>query len=111
MSSFEIIGGRSLSGTITPQGSKNEALQVISACLLSSQKIEIKNVPEITDVLNLIKTQDQLDEEMQAMQQAQAQQSMMDQMGQMAGTPMMDPTKNPALAEQVQPQEELPPEE
>ena len=48
---------------------------------------------------------------MQAMQQAQAQQSMMDQMGQMAGTPMMDPTKNPALAEQVQPQEELPPEE
>ena len=63
------------------------------------------------DVLNLIKTQEQLDEEMQAMQQAQAQQSMMDQMGQMAGTPMMDPTKNPALAEQVQPQEELPPEE
>ena len=55
MSSFEIIGGKSLSGTITPQGSKNEALQVISACLLSSQKIEIKNVPEITDVLNLIK--------------------------------------------------------
>ncbi len=55
MSSFEIIGGRSLSGTITPQGSKNEALQVISACLLSSKKIEIKNVPEITDVLNLIK--------------------------------------------------------
>ena len=63
------------------------------------------------DVLNLIKTQEQLDEEMQAMQQAQAQQSMMDQMGQMAGTPMMDPTKNPALAEQVQPQEEVPPEE
>ena len=55
MSGFEIIGGKSLSGTITPQGAKNEALQVISACLLSSQKIEIKNVPEITDVLNLIK--------------------------------------------------------
>ena len=64
------------------------------------------------DVLNLIKTQEQLDEEMQAMQQAQAQQSMMDQMGQMAGTPLMDPSKNPALAEQVQPQEEeLPPQE
>ena len=55
MSGFEIIGGTSLSGTITPQGAKNEALQVISDCLLSSQKIEIKNVPEITDVLNLIK--------------------------------------------------------
>ena len=55
MSSFEIIGGKSLSGTITPQGSKNEALQVISACLLTNEKVEIKNVPEITDVLNLIK--------------------------------------------------------
>ncbi len=55
MSSFEIIGGKSLSGTITPQGSKNEALQIISACLLTTEKIELKNVPEITDVLNLIK--------------------------------------------------------
>ena len=55
MGSFEITGGKSLSGTITPQGSKNEALQVISACLLTSEKIEITNVPEITDVLNLIK--------------------------------------------------------
>ena len=54
MSSFEIIGGQKLSGNIIPQGSKNEALQVISACLLTTQKIEIKNVPEITDVLNLI---------------------------------------------------------
>ena len=69
------------------------------------------------DVLNLIKTQEQLDEEMQAMQQAQSQQSMMDQMGQMAGTPMMDPSKNPALANQIaqdqeaEMEEELPPEE
>ena len=55
MSSFEITGGKSLAGTITPQGSKNEALQVISACLLTNEKVEIKNVPEITDVLNLIK--------------------------------------------------------
>jgi len=55
MSNFEIIGGKSLSGTITPQGSKNEALQIISACLLTTEKIELKNVPEITDVLNLIK--------------------------------------------------------
>ncbi len=55
MSNFEIIGGKSLSGTISPQGSKNEALQIISACLLTTEKIELKNVPEITDVLNLIK--------------------------------------------------------
>jgi UDP-N-acetylglucosamine 1-carboxyvinyltransferase len=55
MSNFEIIGGKSLSGTIIPQGSKNEALQIIAACLLTSDKIELKNVPEITDVLNLIK--------------------------------------------------------
>ena len=55
MNSFEIIGGRRLSGRIVPQGSKNEALQVISACLLTKEKVDIKNVPEITDVLNLIK--------------------------------------------------------
>ena len=51
---------------------------------------------------------------MQAMQQAQAQQSMMDQAGQMAGTPMMDPSKNAVLAEQMAQQpmdEEAPPEE
>ena len=60
MSSFEIIGGKSLSGTIIPQGSKNEALQVISACLLTNEKVEIKNVPEISDVLNLIKLMETL---------------------------------------------------
>ena len=38
MSSFEIIGGKKLSGNIIPQGSKNEALQVISACLLTKKK-------------------------------------------------------------------------
>ncbi len=54
MGSFEIKGGYKLSGNIIPQGSKNEALQVISACLLTTEKIEIQNVPEITDVLNLI---------------------------------------------------------
>ena len=58
--SFEIIGGKSLSGTIIPQGSKNEALQVISACLLTNEKVEIKNVPEISDVLNLIKLMETL---------------------------------------------------
>ena len=66
------------------------------------------------DVLNLIKTQEQLDQEMQAMQQAQAQQSMMDQASQLAGTPMMDPSKNQVLAQQMAEQpmdEEAPPEE
>jgi hypothetical protein len=62
------------------------------------------------DVLNLIKTQEQLDQEMQAMQQAQAGQSMVDQMGQLAGSPIMDPSKNPELANQLQ-EEEVPPEE
>lgn len=54
MSSFTIEGGHRLSGEITPQGAKNEALQVISAVLLSEQSIRITNVPEILDVKNLI---------------------------------------------------------
>ena len=49
------------------------------------------------DVLNLIKTQEQIDQEMQAMQQAQAQQSLVQQAGKFAGTPLMDPSKNPAM--------------
>ena len=54
MGSFKIIGGKKLSGTIQPQGAKNEALQVISATLLTSQKIIIKNIPNIIDVICLI---------------------------------------------------------
>ena len=54
MESFIIEGGRLLKGTITPQGAKNEALQVISATLLTSDKVRIKNVPDILDVKNLI---------------------------------------------------------
>src|SRR5688572_18125776 len=50
MSSFEITGGRKLSGEITPQGSKNEALQVICAVLLTPEKITINNIPDIADV-------------------------------------------------------------
>ena len=50
MSSFEVVGGKKLSGTIYPQGAKNEALQIICAVLLSDQKITIKNVPDIIDV-------------------------------------------------------------
>ncbi|NWJ49831.1 MAG: UDP-N-acetylglucosamine 1-carboxyvinyltransferase, partial [Bacteroidetes bacterium] len=54
MNSFEIIGGKPLRGEIIPQGAKNEALQVISAVLLTSQKIIIKNIPDIRDVNKLI---------------------------------------------------------
>ncbi len=54
MSSFVIEGGHKLSGTIHPQGAKNEALEVISAVLLTSQPVTISNVPEILDVRNLI---------------------------------------------------------
>lgn len=54
MSSFIIEGGRPLSGEIVPQGAKNEALQVISATLLTSREVLIDNVPEISDVKNLI---------------------------------------------------------
>jgi UDP-N-acetylglucosamine 1-carboxyvinyltransferase len=50
MSSFVVTGGRKLSGEIIPQGAKNEALQVISAVLLTSEKVTINNVPDIVDV-------------------------------------------------------------
>ena len=52
--SFEVIGGQRLSGSITPQGAKNEALQILAAVLLSSEKITISNVPIIRDVIHLI---------------------------------------------------------
>ena len=54
MSSFQIEGGHRLSGSITPQGAKNEALEVISAVLLTSGEVRISNVPEILDVKNLL---------------------------------------------------------
>ena len=54
MSSFEIIGGHKLHGVIHPQGAKNEALQVICAVLLTSEKVVIENVPDIRDVNKLI---------------------------------------------------------
>ena len=50
MSSFEVTGGKKLKGEITPQGAKNEALQVISAVLLTTEKVTIHNIPDITDV-------------------------------------------------------------
>lgn len=54
MSSFVIEGGHKLSGTIMPHGAKNEALEVISAVLLTRDEVKISNVPEILDVKNLI---------------------------------------------------------
>ena len=54
MSSFIVEGGHRLSGTIRPQGAKNEALQVISAVLLTKEDVTISNIPEILDVKNLI---------------------------------------------------------
>ncbi|MEN8225638.1 MAG: UDP-N-acetylglucosamine 1-carboxyvinyltransferase [Bacteroidota bacterium] len=54
MSSFEITGGKKLKGEITPQGAKNEALQVVSAVLLTSEKINMHKVPDIRDVNKLI---------------------------------------------------------
>lgn len=54
MGSFIVEGGHKLSGTIRPQGAKNEALQVISAVLLTKEEVVISNIPEILDIKNLI---------------------------------------------------------
>ncbi len=54
MSSFIIEGGHRLKGEITPQGAKNEALQVICAALLTDEEVRLTNVPDISDVNNLI---------------------------------------------------------
>ncbi len=54
MHSFEVIGGKKLSGEIIPQGAKNEALQIISAVLLTPEKVTISSIPDILDVNLLI---------------------------------------------------------
>ena len=54
MSSFEVTGGKKLSGQIIPQGAKNETLQIISAVLLTSEKVFIDNIHDIIDVNLLI---------------------------------------------------------
>ena len=54
MASFEIIGGKKLSGEVIPQGAKNEALQIISAVLLTEERVVISNIPNIRDVMKLI---------------------------------------------------------
>jgi UDP-N-acetylglucosamine 1-carboxyvinyltransferase len=54
MASFEVTGGRKLSGELVPQGAKNEALQVLCATLLTPEKVTIQNIPNIIDVNRLI---------------------------------------------------------
>ena len=54
MGSFKIEGGYALKGDITPQGAKNEALQVLCAVLLTEEKVTIHNIPDILDVNKLI---------------------------------------------------------
>src|ERR1700754_4473846 len=54
MDAFEIRGGKSLKGDITPQGAKNEALQVLCAALLTDEPVTLTNVPDIVDVNTLI---------------------------------------------------------
>ena len=56
MSSFLIEGGHRLKGDITPQGAKNEALQVICATLLTTEPVRLRHIPDILDVNNLILT-------------------------------------------------------
>ena len=54
MAIFEITGGKRLHGEITPQGAKNEALQIICAVLLTADEVTIRNIPDIRDVNKLI---------------------------------------------------------
>ncbi|MBP7808474.1 MAG: UDP-N-acetylglucosamine 1-carboxyvinyltransferase [Bacteroidia bacterium] len=54
MAIFEVTGGRQLKGDITPQGAKNEALQIICAVLLTKEKVTISNIPDIVDINKLI---------------------------------------------------------
>ena len=54
MGTFKIEGGRQLHGEITPQGAKNEALQILCAVLLTPEKVTIHNIPDIVDVNKLI---------------------------------------------------------
>ncbi len=65
MASYEIIGGKKLSGTVYPQGAKNEALEVICASLLTSETVQISNIPEISDVFNVIALLEDLGVEVQ----------------------------------------------
>ena len=54
MAVFKVEGGHRLHGSITPQGAKNEALQILCATLLTSERVTVRNVPQILDVMQLI---------------------------------------------------------
>ena len=54
MSTFIVEGGHRLDGEITPQGAKNEALQILCATLLTPDKVTVENIPDILDINNLI---------------------------------------------------------
>jgi UDP-N-acetylglucosamine 1-carboxyvinyltransferase len=54
MAEFEVVGGHRLKGEITPQGAKNEALQILCAVMLTDQTVTVSNIPEIVDCLQLI---------------------------------------------------------
>ncbi len=54
MAVFKVEGGHRLHGSITPQGAKNEALQILCATLLTPERVTVRNVPQILDVLQLI---------------------------------------------------------
>ena len=62
MGTFKIEGSHKLKGEIKPQGAKNEALQILCAVLLTSEKITIHNIPDIIDVNKLIQTEHHLTE-------------------------------------------------
>ncbi|HMO33981.1 MAG TPA: UDP-N-acetylglucosamine 1-carboxyvinyltransferase [Lacibacter sp.] len=65
MHAFEVNGGKPLSGTIVPQGAKNEALQVISAVLLTAEPVTITNIPDILDVNLLIELLEEMNVQVQ----------------------------------------------
>ena len=54
MGTFKIVGGNKLHGSIIPQGAKNEAMHIISACLLTEEEVTINNLPDISDINNLL---------------------------------------------------------
>jgi UDP-N-acetylglucosamine 1-carboxyvinyltransferase len=54
MTAFRVVGGKTLKGEITPQGAKNEALQILCATLLTPEPVKINNIPDIRDVNFLI---------------------------------------------------------
>ena len=54
MAIFKVEGGHRLHGSVTPQGAKNEALQILCATLLTKERVVVHNVPQILDIIQLI---------------------------------------------------------